>query len=90
MIAQSTDGLSRGTLSKGVVAGKDMLSFVNLSLLAVERHPPIVEFVQSWVGLAIGKGQVLKSEEWFVEGHGDWFSSCVVQLCTGLSQKKIF
>ena len=70
MIAQGTHGPSRGTFSEGVVAGKDMLSFVDLFQSAVERHPPIVEFVQSWVDLAIGKGQVLKSEEWFMEGHG--------------------
>jgi hypothetical protein len=47
-----------------------MLSFVDLSWSAVERHPPIVEFVQSWVDPAIEKGQVLKNEGWFVEGHG--------------------
>jgi hypothetical protein len=70
MIAQGTDGLSRGTFSESIVAGKDMLAFVDIYLLAVERHPPILEFVQSWVGPAVGKGRVLKSEEWFVEGHG--------------------
>ncbi len=47
MIAQGTHGPSRGTFSEGVVAGKDMLSFVDLFQSAVERHPPIVEFVQS-------------------------------------------
>jgi hypothetical protein len=70
MIAQGTDGLLRGTFSEGVVAGKDMLAFVDISLSAVERHPPILEFVQSWVGPAVDKGWVLNSEEWFVEGHG--------------------
>jgi hypothetical protein len=69
MIAQGTDGLLRGTFSEDIVAGKDMLTFVDISLLAVERHPPILEFVQSWVGQAVGKGWILKSEEWFVEGH---------------------
>jgi hypothetical protein len=56
MIAQGTNGLSRGTFSEGVVAGKDMLSFMDLSWSAVERHPLIVEFVQSWVDPAIRKG----------------------------------
>jgi hypothetical protein len=70
MIAQGTGRLSRGTFSEGVIEGKDMLAFVDLSLLAVERHPPIVDFVQSWVVPAVGKGQVLKCKEWFVEGHG--------------------
>ncbi len=38
MIAQGTDGLSQGTFLAGVVAGKDMLSFVDLACTAVEHH----------------------------------------------------
>ena len=36
MIAQGTDGLSRGIFLEGVVRGEDMLSFVDLSRTAVE------------------------------------------------------
>ena len=30
MIAQGTNGLSRGTLLEGVLAGKDMLAFIDI------------------------------------------------------------
>ncbi len=36
MIAQGTDGLSRGSFLERVLAGKDMLSFVDLSLSAIQ------------------------------------------------------
>jgi hypothetical protein len=36
MIAQGTDGLSRGIFLEGVVRGEDMLSFVDLSRTAIE------------------------------------------------------
>ena len=36
MIAQGTDGCSRGSLMEGVMAGEDMLSFVDLGQSAVE------------------------------------------------------
>jgi hypothetical protein len=45
MIMQGTDGLSWGIFLKGVVRGKDMLSFMDLSQTAIERHPGVLEFV---------------------------------------------
>jgi hypothetical protein len=39
MIAQGTDGVSRGLLAKRVNSGLNMLSFVPLHLNAVERNP---------------------------------------------------
>lgn len=38
MIAQGTDGCSRGVLMEGVMAGKDMLSFIDLDKSAFTRH----------------------------------------------------
>ena len=70
MIAQGTDDLSRGMFLEGVSEGKDMLLFVDLAVPAINRHPVILDFVQSWLESTVGKGQVLKVEEWFVEGHG--------------------
>jgi len=70
MIAQGTDGLSRGIFLEGVVWGEDMLSFVDLSRTAVERHPGVLEFVKSWVAPILGESTVLVPEEWFGEGHG--------------------
>ena len=43
MICQGTDGLSRGELLAGVMAGEDMLSFVPLNRGAFERAPEVVE-----------------------------------------------
>jgi len=59
MIAQGTDGLSRGIFLEGVVWGEDMLSFVDLSRTAVERHPGVLEFVKSWVAPILGESTVL-------------------------------
>jgi hypothetical protein len=70
MIAQGTDGLSRGILLEGVVRGEDMLSFVDLSRTAIERHPDVLNFVKSWVEPVLGESKILSSsEEWFQEGH---------------------
>ena len=70
MIAQGTDGLSRGSFLEGMVAGSSMLSFIDLALPATRRSPKIVEFVKSWVPWTCGQLKVLAPEEWFVEGHG--------------------
>ena len=68
MIAQGTDGCSRGSLTKGVMSGKDMLTFIDLGRSAVERHPPLVEWVRSWSGRP--SLRPLSPEGWFEEGHG--------------------
>ena len=68
MIAQGTDGLSRGLLMEGVVAGKDMLSYVDLVKTAMERCPSVSDWVHSWVGDT--SLQPLTPEEWFGEGYG--------------------
>jgi len=70
MIAQGTDGLSRGILLEGVNKGEDMLSFIDLSRSAVERHTRLLEFVRSWLDPIVGESKHLKPEEWFQEGHG--------------------
>ena len=38
MIAQGTDGCSRGSLMEGVMAGENMLSFIDLGCSALDRH----------------------------------------------------
>jgi hypothetical protein len=70
MIAQGTDGLSRGSLLEGVVAGSSMLSFIDLALPAIHRSPKVVDFVRSWAEPVLGEVKVLAPHEWFVEGHG--------------------
>jgi len=68
MIAQGTDGCSRGSLMEGVMAGQEMLSFVDLAKSAVERHPPVLEWIRSWTGQV--KLAPLTPDGWFEEGHG--------------------
>ena len=70
MIAQGTDGLSRGSFLEGVVSGSQMLSFVDLALPATIRSPGVIDFVKSWVEPVAGDLRILSPEEWFVEGHG--------------------
>jgi hypothetical protein len=69
MIEQGTNGLSRGTFLEGVVAGGDMLSFIDLAGTACERHPPVQDFVSSWLEPIVGKASWLRPEDWFVKGH---------------------
>jgi len=67
MIAQGTDGCSRGSRLEGVMAGKNMLSFVPLAETATTRHPPLIDWIRSWTSKALTP---LSVEEWFDRGHG--------------------
>ncbi len=68
MIAQGTDGGSRGSLLEGVLAGRPMLEFVELGSSAVERHPPLLDWIRGWAGNP--DLSPMTPEEWFVEAHG--------------------
>jgi len=48
MITQGLDGLSRGNLSKGVMRGEEMTSFIPLHLSAVERSEVLKVWIASW------------------------------------------
>jgi hypothetical protein len=67
MIEQGTDGLSRGILTEGVLAGKDMLDYIDIAKSAPERHPPILDFVQSLLDDSMIH---LTAQDWFFKGHG--------------------
>lgn len=68
MIAQGTDGCSRGVLMEGVMAGQDMLSFFDLDKSAFERYLPLIQWVRTWCPNKPIKP--LSVKEWFQEGHG--------------------
>jgi len=68
MIHQGTDGLSRGLLTDGVFASDPMKLHVPLHLSAHHRHPPLINWVQSWCPQA--SIQPLSPAEWYWEGHG--------------------
>eukprot|EP00980_Cylindrotheca_fusiformis_P003889 scaffold863_cov100-Cylindrotheca_fusiformis.AAC.4 len=66
MIAQGTDGLSRGGLNEGVMGGEPMESFLPLHLTAFERSPELMPWVNSWAG---PDAVFLSPEDWFLRGH---------------------
>lgn len=68
MIDQGTDGGSRGSLLEGVLTGKPMLDFVDLSKTAVERHEPLLDWIRGWTDNQ--SLSPLTPEQWFVEAHG--------------------
>lgn len=68
MIAQGTDGLSRGDMLEGVMGGADMLSFVPLDKGAVDCCEKVLHWVQSWCGRK--NLEPLSPEGWFEKGQG--------------------
>ena len=64
MIAQGTDGLSRGDHSTGVMRGNDMVEFIPLHLSASDRSPQVATWVKSVLeGLPY---KILSPEDWFL------------------------
>jgi len=69
MIAQGVDGLSRGDLTEGVMAGENILRFIPLHLSALERSGELKAWVNAWTPQ--GSSPVwLETMEWFERGHG--------------------
>jgi hypothetical protein len=68
MIMQGTDKCSRGLLMEEVMAGVDMLTFIDLASGGTDRHPPLLEWVRLWLGCPDLKPLTL--EGWLEEGHG--------------------
>lgn len=67
MIAQGTDGVSRGYLGQGVMAGNTMTIHIPIHLTAVEWSPTdLVPWIRSWSG---NKSILLDEAGWFQSGH---------------------
>ncbi|KAL7572296.1 hypothetical protein ACA910_017894 [Epithemia clementina (nom. ined.)] len=66
MIAQGTDGLSRGAVNEGVMDGTSMLSLIPLHKSAYERSSMILEYVTEWMGSDIER---LEPRDWYKRGH---------------------
>ena len=66
MIAQGTDGVSRGVLAQGVMAGELMLSFIPIHRSALERAPLLLPWLREW---SDPNCLVLSAADWFQEGH---------------------
>ena len=71
MIAQGTDGVSRGFLGEGIMDGQSMISFIPIHLSAVDRWALLGVWIESWVGL---DPIWLNPRDWFDVAHdlGDW------------------
>ena len=69
MIAQGTDGLSRGNFNEGVMSGQSMLSYVPLAHTALKRSPGIKSWVEDWTRGLKTNLEWLQPEDWFVRGH---------------------
>jgi hypothetical protein len=70
MIAQGTDGLSRGVLTDGVMIGQEMTSFVPLHLSAISRSASLLPWLQYGSGSEPFKRlEVLEPEDWYIRGH---------------------
>lgn len=68
MISQGTDGISRGVLTEGVMAGANMLHFVPLHKGVLERQPAALDWVRGWTDQP--HLSALSPLEWFTRGHG--------------------
>ena len=67
MKAQDLDGLLRGNLYVGVMAGTAMLDFVPTHLNAFERSSTLLLWIKTWTGS--DKLESLTPQKWFTRGH---------------------
>ena len=66
MIAQGTDGVSRGFLGEGIMSGESMVSFIPIHLPATDRSPDFLSWIKEWTDPCI---IALKPIDWFDVGH---------------------
>ena len=66
MMAQGTDGVSRGSLKEGVALGEAMISFCPWGMSALETEENLKEWIQSW---APSNSLFLEPKDWFIRGH---------------------
>ena len=66
MIAQGTDGVSRGFLGGGIMSGEAMTSFIPIHLSALQRSPSLIEWIRSW---SCKDAISLSEMDWFDIGH---------------------
>jgi hypothetical protein len=69
MVAQGTDGLSRGDLSDGVLQGHPFLDFVPLHESAMTRSSGILPWCLSWLPPSTSL-LPLRPKDWYGKGHG--------------------
>jgi hypothetical protein len=68
MIAQGTDGVSRGFLGAGVMLGESMTSFIPIHLSALERSETLKDWVLDWTNER-SNAIFLSPKDWFNVAH---------------------
>ena len=68
MIAQGTDGLSRGNLLEGVMQTCNMMSWIPLHLSATQTQSNLFDWIKTWVK-SFNPPQLLSPYDWFIRGH---------------------
>ena len=75
MIAQGTDGLSRGASYLGVMSGTPFLDYISLHRNALDRQgPSLIDWAMSWFS-GTDTPLILTPNEWFTRGHTH--STCI-------------
>ena len=69
MIAQGSDGLSRGDMYEGVMRGESMLSHVPLHQNAADRSPALLNWIVSWASKFGNEVENLSPTGWFERSH---------------------
>ena len=78
MIAQGTDGVSRGALNTGVGTGTPLLDFCPWHKSSLETAPKLGDWIRSWAGHT---AEFLQPNDWFLQGH---------DVCGGYRDKQGF
>jgi len=75
MIAQGTDGLSRGSTYQGVMNGTPFLNYVSLHQSALDRQgSSLISWALSWF-TGTDKPTILSPNDWYTKGHKH--STCI-------------
>lgn len=65
MIESGVDGISRGDLNAGMMAGQSIYSFIPLHLSAIDRSADLMEWIRGWAG---EESELMTPDRW-PEGH---------------------
>ena len=78
MIDQGTDGFSRGNMKEGVGAGIEMIQFIPLHQGAIERHPPLLDWIKAWAGKNL---EYISPSDWVTQGHDHFGGKSLESFC---------
>ena len=74
MIAQGTDGLSRGVLNKGSLATGSVRNYLPVNLTALDRSEELASWLRTWL---LPETIFLSPEQWFIEAQDLRFKGSV-------------